>query len=83
MILGGYILLHWRWMARLFDKDTLAQMVYHGSLGSAVWKSKLYALIEVFDWSHKINLNVGKCQKLEWILRGRQGFLSTSFLLHR
>jgi hypothetical protein len=59
LILGGYILLHWRWMARLFDKDTLAQMVYHGSLGSANSKCTLYASIEVFHWSRKIRFECG------------------------
>ena len=58
MILGGYILLHWRWTVGWFDKDTLAQMVYHGNLGSAIWKCTLYALIEVFNRPRKIILNV-------------------------
>jgi hypothetical protein len=50
-------------MAGLFDKDTLAQMMYHGSLGSAISTCTLYASIEVFHWSRKINLNAGQCNK--------------------
>ena len=51
-------------MARLFDKDTLAQMVYHGSLGSANSKRTLYASIEVFHWSRKIRFECGTMQQV-------------------